>query len=440
MDNPPKVFAPQSSNEGKLVATLLTAYDLPEEIDTQPTSVSMSILDQKVQTGPPNARFRERNSFKFLSGGSGASQELSIAAPLSSLYPSTLHFGVDYDGSDSSTSQTLIAQCKLDEVMHINEPKWLILNLQPESKNNVDETSIPCTGTPNADENYDKKKLENGTTTQLQQPTLRLKLLLTGPYRPEISALIGLSSAWFRTVDDSSQMLSKLMNSIIQSLPSKLPSAKYLLIPTVPMAAGGVAFLPIILGVMVIGLPLFLPILVILLAICALLGTICGGVYMSTRAGRDSASVLLGPIYGSFIATTSGQRIIYNTGPRPSPVSLAQSILPNDMIGKLVTSLLIDFVGSSSYLLPVVGEAFDLIWAPTQTVLICAMYDSNMPSLKYISFLEEIIPFTDALPSATLGWVKQYSTKLLEESRKKVNELAVVARGEKHVISNGFRS
>jgi hypothetical protein len=90
----------------------------------------------------------------------------------------------------------------------------------------------------------------------------------------------------------------------------------------------------------------------------------------------------------------------------------------------------IDFIGSSSYLLPGVGEGFDVAWAPIQTILLMAMYDETMPSLKYISFMEEILPFTDVLPSGTLGWCRQYSPLLLGEGMKRVDELRVVLKSD----------
>jgi hypothetical protein len=83
------------------------------------------------------------------------------------------------------------------------------------------------------------------------------------------------------------------------------------------------------------------------------------------------------------------------------------------MVGKLLTSLTLDFLGSCSYLIPFAGEAFDLFWAPFQTICIQSMYDSQSPSLKYLSFAEEIIPFTDAIPTACLGWVKEFGPELL---------------------------
>ena len=71
-------------------------------------------------------------------------------------------------------------------------------------------------------------------------------------------------------------------------------------------------------------------------------------------------------------------------------------------------------------MLPGVGEAFDVAWAPIQTILLMAMYDKTMPSLKYISFIEEIMPFTDVIPSGTLGWVRRYSPLVIQEGLKRV--------------------
>lgn len=156
--------------------------------------------------------------------------------------------------------------------------------------------------------------------------------------------------------------------------------------------------------------------------------------------GRESACTILGPIYSTFLSTESGQKLIYQTGPRPSPPALMRSVLPNDIIGKLVVSLLIDFIGSCSYLLPIVGEGFDIAWAPIQTIFIMAMYDDTMPGLKYVSFIEEILPFTDLLPSGTLGWVREFSPLMMEEGLKKVADMRVVMRGERQTMRQGVRT
>lgn len=313
------------------------------------------------------------------------------------LYPETVVFSLALENEN-----TLVAHCKLNS-LHINESQWLILNLNPPGENQVQE--------------------ENGTT-------LRIKMCLSGPFRKEVAAIISMSNMWFDTFDSVSTVVSSSVSSISSFIPQQLPSSKLILLPTIPLATAAVALLPVLLGLLVVGLPFFLPVLVALLGIGASIAVGSGVVYLSSAAGREYASNFLVPIWSTFLMTSAGQSLVYDTGPRPSPVALAATILPKDMMGRLVVSLVIDFVGSSSYLLPVVGEGFDVAWAPIQTILLMAMYDETMPSLKYISFMEEILPFTDALPSGTLGWCRQYSHLLLGEGMKRVDELRVVLKGD----------
>ncbi len=53
------------SDKGRLTATILSVYDLPS--NAQPSHVSMTLLGEEVHSGPPSAKHRERNSFKFVS-------------------------------------------------------------------------------------------------------------------------------------------------------------------------------------------------------------------------------------------------------------------------------------------------------------------------------------------------------------------------------------
>jgi hypothetical protein len=70
---------------------------------------------------------------------------------------------------------------------------------------------------------------------------------------------------------------------------------------------------------------------------------------------------------------------------------------------RLFIALFIDLAGDSSYLLPGVGEGEDLVWAPVSAVAVWALFDSQ--ALAKLDFLKEMLPFTDVLPVATLGWV-----------------------------------
>jgi hypothetical protein len=52
---------------------------------------------------------------------------------------------------------------------------------------------------------------------------------------------------------------------------------------------------------------------------------------------------------------------------------------------------------------------------PIQSMLIMALYNQTTPSLKYVSLAEEWLPFTDVLPSATIGWATENMPWLVEE-------------------------
>lgn len=126
---------------------------------------------------------------------------------------------------------------------------------------------------------------------------------------------------------------------------------------------------------------------------------------------------------------------MYETGPRPSPVRVAKTFCPSNMWNKLIFSIILDAIGSSSYVVPVrhtttkappspqvtrlkppsacsccmsvmqgLGEFTDVAWAPTQAVLMAAMYSESSPYAAYVGMLEEILPFTDIIPSVTLAW------------------------------------
>jgi len=103
---------------------------------------------------------------------------------------------------------------------------------------------------------------------------------------------------------------------------------------------------------------------------------------------------------------------------RRAPTQLQQVVrtfVPTTIWQKLILSLVIDLIGSSSYLIPVAGEAFDPAWAPIQTIIIMAMYNEAAPNLKYVSFAEELLPFTDIIPSATAGWLTEFGLPLVQE-------------------------
>merc|ERR1719322_998515 len=68
----------------------------------------------------------------------------------------------------------------------------------------------------------------------------------------------------------------------------------------------------------------------------------------------------------------------------------------------LYVCLAVDFIGFSSYLLIFVGELLDVFWAPVFVMFMHYMFSSKL--MSSIGFFEELLPFTDVLPTATIAW------------------------------------
>ena len=85
---------------------------------------------------------------------------------------------------------------------------------------------------------------------------------------------------------------------------------------------------------------------------------------------------------------------------------------------KLIAPLVIDAIGSSSYAIPFLWEATDLAWAPISAIIVGAMYSDSSPYVYYVNLLEELLPFTDVLPTATLAWLRENGTDAVKDIHK----------------------
>ena len=74
--------------------------------------------------------------------------------------------------------------------------------------------------------------------------------------------------------------------------------------------------------------------------------------------------------------------------------------LPN-----LLICVLLDAVGMMSFTLPLIGDFGDVIWAPLSAIIYMKMFGGKMGIFGgAFSFLEEILPVTDIIPTFTLSW------------------------------------
>lgn len=63
--------------------------------------------------------------------------------------------------------------------------------------------------------------------------------------------------------------------------------------------------------------------------------------------------------------------------------------------------------------MPGTGDASDLLWAPLSAILVRLLYGSN--TLALANLIEELLPFTDAIPTATIAFLLDYFFKRAEE-------------------------
>jgi hypothetical protein len=75
-------------------------------------------------------------------------------------------------------------------------------------------------------------------------------------------------------------------------------------------------------------------------------------------------------------------------------------ILPN-----IALCLVLDIIGMASYFIPAIAEVTDLVWAPISGFLFFILFGGRFGVIGgVLNFLEEIIPFTDIIPSFTIAW------------------------------------
>lgn len=75
----------------------------------------------------------------------------------------------------------------------------------------------------------------------------------------------------------------------------------------------------------------------------------------------------------------------------------------------LILGLLFDGIGMLSFSIPFLGEFSDVVWAPIAGYLMTRMYKGSVGKTAGIfAFLEELIPFTDVIPTFTLTWIYTY--------------------------------
>lgn len=83
---------------------------------------------------------------------------------------------------------------------------------------------------------------------------------------------------------------------------------------------------------------------------------------------------------------------------------------------QLFLGLLFDAIGMLSFAIPFVGEFSDVIWAPLSGWLMTRMYKGKIGQAAGVfTFVEEIIPGLDVIPTFTIMW---FYTHVFKSAKK----------------------
>lgn len=87
-----------------------------------------------------------------------------------------------------------------------------------------------------------------------------------------------------------------------------------------------------------------------------------------------------------------------------SVVTIQQRPMPS-----LLLCLLFDYAGYATYAVPFFGEFLDLLWAPLSAIIFWKMFGFKKGFLGGVfSFIEELTPGLDFIPTFTINWMLLY--------------------------------
>lgn len=70
-----------------------------------------------------------------------------------------------------------------------------------------------------------------------------------------------------------------------------------------------------------------------------------------------------------------------------------------------------DIAGYITYVIPFFGEFGDLLWAPFSALIFYKTFGGWKAMFGSVfNFVEELLPFTDFIPTFTIAWLWQYAS------------------------------
>eukprot|EP00929_Paragymnodinium_shiwhaense_P102325 TRINITY_DN65541_c0_g1_i1.p1 TRINITY_DN65541_c0_g1~~TRINITY_DN65541_c0_g1_i1.p1 ORF type:complete len:288 (+),score=32.33 TRINITY_DN65541_c0_g1_i1:66-929(+) len=105
------------------------------------------------------------------------------------------------------------------------------------------------------------------------------------------------------------------------------------------------------------------------------------------------------------VAKATGSAVAGAAGAAATGVAGTLANVAPQQWAKLVLCLALDVAGDATFLLPGIGELGDVVFAPLQALALRSLFGGF--GLPLLGAVEEILPGTDVIPSATTGWVLQ---------------------------------
>ncbi len=82
----------------------------------------------------------------------------------------------------------------------------------------------------------------------------------------------------------------------------------------------------------------------------------------------------------------------------------------------LIFCIVMDIIGYTSYLIPLIGEFSDVIWAPVSAFIFYKTFGGKKGVIGGVfNFIEEIMPGLDFIPSFTIMWFWQKLTSRVNQ-------------------------
>lgn len=94
------------------------------------------------------------------------------------------------------------------------------------------------------------------------------------------------------------------------------------------------------------------------------------------------------------------------------------STLKDHKLRNLFLGLLFDAIGMLSFVIPGIGEFSDIIWAPVAGWLMTKLYKGKIGrAAGVITFVEEMLPGLDIVPTFTIMWFYTYIFKSFKKEK-----------------------